>query len=361
LTDIEVMPYSTRRWAISGRFDGACPHNEEVIPGDPAGGDDLADCVEDGLVGLVEQLGADLRIAVDAQHQLGEVVGSDRHAVNAHGRVLADAVDDRRDLGHHPAVQAALATQWACVDGLQARLELPARPDERNHDVQVGCLVANPCQSLQLKREQLRVANVAEAAAEPDHRVLLRGFERGAAGEAAELVGPEVHGAVHHGPRSERAGDVQQRRAHVRDEALALAACQQPLRVLPVEGFDHHELGAQQPHAVDRQLGDLRRLLGNRQVHVHRRRQRLDGTGERIQRGGDVGRGRYRRGRTGKQFDDIALMDLPGPAVDRDQLAGPQHLRRATGAHHTGHAELAPARRPARSTGSDLPGVASAW
>jgi hypothetical protein len=183
--------------------------------------------------------------------------------------------------------------------------------------MQVGSLVADPCQRPQLQREQLWIADVAVAAAEPDHRVLLGRLVSRAAGQPAELVGPEVHRAAHDRTRRERTGDLQQRRAHPRHEPLALTAREQPLGVLPAERLGHHELGAQQPHPIHRKGGDLRRVLGDRQVDVHHRRQRLERTGDRLQRRRHVGGGHDRRRWTGEQLDDIALVDLAGAAVDR--------------------------------------------
>ena len=136
LTDTEVIPKRTRCSANSGWY-GACPHSEHVMPSLTALRDDLADGVEDGCIALVEQLGADLRVPVDPEHQLREVVRADRHPVDAEGRVLGDPIDDGRDLGHDPPVQAPLTAERAGVDHLQACLELPAGADERDHEVQV--------------------------------------------------------------------------------------------------------------------------------------------------------------------------------------------------------------------------------
>ena len=73
------MPWRTRCSANAGRLDGAWPHSDEVIPDGLAAIDDAADGVEHGRVGLVEDVGADLRVSVDPEHQLGQVVAADRH------------------------------------------------------------------------------------------------------------------------------------------------------------------------------------------------------------------------------------------------------------------------------------------
>ena len=49
----------------------------------PGAGHDLADGVEHGSVGLVEQLAADLGVAIHAQHQLRQIVRADRDPVDA--------------------------------------------------------------------------------------------------------------------------------------------------------------------------------------------------------------------------------------------------------------------------------------
>ena len=89
------------------------------------GGNDLADGIEHRCVGFVEHLGADPRVAVDAQHQLGQVAAADEHAVDAQADVLRQPVHHRRHLGHHPPVQSALCAQRAGVDQRQALLEFP--------------------------------------------------------------------------------------------------------------------------------------------------------------------------------------------------------------------------------------------
>ena len=83
LTEIDVMPCRTRNSANSGRLDRAWPHSDELMPAALAGGDDAGDGVEDGGVRLVERLGAHLGVPVDAQHELRQVVGPDRHPVDA--------------------------------------------------------------------------------------------------------------------------------------------------------------------------------------------------------------------------------------------------------------------------------------
>ena len=183
--------------------------------------------------------------------------------------------DDRRHLGHHPAVQSAVRAERAGVDELEARLELPAGAHERDHEVQVRRLVADAGEDLQLESEQIGLAHVAVAAAVADHRVVLDRLERGAAFESAELVAAEVDRAVHDRPRCERTRDAQQRRRHAIDE-LSLAALRQELaRVHAAERLGEHELGPEQADAVDGERRDRLGLVGDREVHVDARRERL--------------------------------------------------------------------------------------
>src|SRR3546814_14204856 len=64
----------------------------------------LADCLGDhpgdGRVPLVEQLGEDARVPVHAKHELGQVVGPDRKAVEP-GRELFGKHDVGRYFAHH--------------------------------------------------------------------------------------------------------------------------------------------------------------------------------------------------------------------------------------------------------------------
>src|SRR3546814_2082292 len=72
----------------------------------------LADCLGDhpgdGRVPLVEQLGEDARVPVHAKHELGQVVGPDRKAVEP-GRELFGKHDVGRYFAHHIDLKAILA------------------------------------------------------------------------------------------------------------------------------------------------------------------------------------------------------------------------------------------------------------
>ena len=105
-TETESMPKRTRASANAGRFDGACPHSDDVNPSCFAERMICSMAAMHGAVHLVEQLLADLRVAIDAEDQLREVVRPDGDAVDAELGVGGEPVDDRRDLGHHPAQQA---------------------------------------------------------------------------------------------------------------------------------------------------------------------------------------------------------------------------------------------------------------
>ncbi len=206
------MPKRTRCSANSGLLDGAWPQSDEVIPA--------------SRQAVMIRPIASRTAASDSSNSSAQVSESrstpsiscvrslrtDGDAIDAHRGVLGDAVDDRRHLGHHPAVQAPLATERAGVDGLETGLELPRGADERDHQVEVRRLVPDPGQQLELEGEQIRLADVAVAASIADHRVVLDRFEPVTAVEPAELVRAEVDGPVHDRARCEGAGDPQQRR-----------------------------------------------------------------------------------------------------------------------------------------------------
>ena len=161
------------------------------------------------------------------------------------------------------------------VDGVEAGLELPAGAHERDHEVEVGRLLAHPGEHIQVEREQLGVTDIAVAAAVADHGVGLDRFELLAAGQAAELVGAEVDRPVDDRPGREGPRDAQHRLGHALHELVAAAGRQQVLGVFAAEGVGDHELGAQQAHAVDGQRGDLFGVIGNGQVHVQQGRRGL--------------------------------------------------------------------------------------
>ena len=95
---------------------------------------------------------------------------------------------------------------------------------------------------------------------------------RGAPGETAKLIRAKVHGAVDHGPRREGSGERANALRHATYEAVAVALLEQLARMHAAERGEHHELGAQQPHAVDILRGDLHRPLGLGQIDVDARR-----------------------------------------------------------------------------------------
>ena len=239
-------------------------------------GDDAPDRVEHRFVGLVEEFGTQFGIAIDAEHELREVVRADRHAVDTHRRIFRDPVHDGRDFGHDPPVQAALTSERARVEEFEARLELPARPDERNHHVQVRCLVTDASQELALEREEIRLAYVAVTAPVADHGIRLDRLELTTPFEVAEFVRAKVDRAVDDGPGRERACDRQERFRHPREELVATAACEKRARVYTAERVGDHELGTQEAHPVDRQGRNALRLIGDREIDVQPRCGRLD-------------------------------------------------------------------------------------
>ena len=140
-------------------------------------------------VALVEVEGDHLAVAVDAQRELGQVVGADREAVEALGE-LVDQDDVVGDLAHHVDLEPVLA---ALEPVLGHRREHPVglveAAAERDHDLDVleAHLLAHPAHRRALQREGLAIGRVgvARGAAEADHRVLLARLEGLAAEQAA--------------------------------------------------------------------------------------------------------------------------------------------------------------------------------
>src|SRR5207344_2217088 len=91
--------------------------------------------VKDRRVGLVKQLRADLRIPINAEHKLRQVVAADGDTLDAHFRVSGNPVRDGRNLGHHP--DRKTGSTGMRLDEIEAALQLPRRTDERDHEAKV--------------------------------------------------------------------------------------------------------------------------------------------------------------------------------------------------------------------------------
>ena len=88
---------------------------------------------------------------------------------------------------------------------------------------------------VELERQQVGLADVAQRAAVADHRVGLDRLEPLPALEVSELVAAEVHGPVHDPPGPERACDGPQFLGHAGHELSAASVGHQRPRVLAVE------------------------------------------------------------------------------------------------------------------------------
>ncbi len=198
-----------------------------------------------------------------------------------------------------------------------------------------GELLAHPPERLQLERERLGILDVAVAPPVPDHRILLDGLELLTAGEAPELVRPEIHRAVHDRPRPERAGDLSQLRTHPADELVALAVRDQCSRVPSAECVDDHELAAQQPDPVHLERSDFRSAICHRQVDVQLGCRHLRHGCER--RDGAFVAGDHR----GQVALAIAREHLARGSVDGDHVAVSQRRRGSAGSDDRRQPELA--------------------
>ena len=304
----------------------------------------------DRRVALVEQVGDDPGVPVQAQGELGQVVGADREAVED----LQELLGQQRvggDLAHHDDLQAVLALLEAVgaqhLDDLAALVQ---GAHERDHhpDVVQAHLATHAAHGPALQRERLGKAgvDVAAGAAEPDHRVLLVRLVAAAADQVGVFVGLEVRHAHDHRVRVHRSGD--------RGDALGQAAdvelhrvgvagdlaldLQLDLRVLPVvlqqrlgvhadvAGDDH--LQPRQADAGVGQHGEVEGALRVGDVHHHLQRSRRHV----LQVGGRALEGQG------------ALVDEAGVAfraADGDRLAVLDGVQRIAGADHRGHAQFA--------------------
>ena len=159
-------------------------------------GDRQPQHLEHAGIALVEIEGDDLGIAIDAQGELRQIVGSDGEAVEQ----LGEGVDLDHivgDLAHDIDLEPVLAAREAVLghDGDDpARLLDP--PAEGHHDAQIlqSHDLAHPAQggAFQGKARRIGGVRIARGAAEPEHRVLFLGLEVGAADQAGIFVGLEV-------------------------------------------------------------------------------------------------------------------------------------------------------------------------
>ena len=99
-------------------------------------GDDERDRREDGLVLGAVARGEHRRVAVDAEHELRQVVRADREAVDLGGEPLGEE-RGRRHLGHRPELEARPLREALLGDDVLHRAQLVERPHERDADVDV--------------------------------------------------------------------------------------------------------------------------------------------------------------------------------------------------------------------------------
>jgi hypothetical protein len=190
--------------------------------------------------------------------------------------------------------------------------------------------VPDAVQCRQLEREDVGLLRIAQCATVADHRIRLLWFELIAAAQAAELVRAKVDRAVGDGPRRKPGRERRQTSRHRIDELVASALREQRARMVAVQRLEHHQLGAEQPDAVDVEPRRMLDLGGLRKVDEHLR------PGDHAARssGNDASRGSgWRRGCS---FDHNAVR-----RIDSDDLAVAQLLCRLAGADDAGDTELA--------------------
>ncbi len=209
-------------------------------------------------------MGNDARVTVQAQGQLGQVVGADREAVEVFQELFGeDGVG--RQFAHHDHAQAVVAAGQA-VFGEQVHdlAGFAQGAYERHHDLDVGQahLVAHTlkCTALELEAVTERFADVTRSTAEAQHRVFFFRLVQLAADEVGVLVGLEVRQAHDDLFRVEgrRQGadafyqllDVEANRVVVAGDALVDAFFQVGRQARIVQ----QRLGVHADHAVDDEL-----------------------------------------------------------------------------------------------------------
>ena len=165
----------------------------------------------DAGVALVEVEGDHLRIAIDAERELRQVVRADREAVEQLGEGV-DLDHVVRDLAHDVDLQAVHAALQAVLGHrLQHAFAFFDAAAERDHQLDVGQahLVAHALHRRAFEREALGIGRVrvARGAAKADHRIRLGRLEPAPAEQARVFVGLEVRHAHDHRLRIERRGD----------------------------------------------------------------------------------------------------------------------------------------------------------
>mmetsp|Transcript_53285 Transcript_53285/g.125036 ORF Transcript_53285/g.125036 Transcript_53285/m.125036 type:complete len:660 (-) Transcript_53285:2122-4101(-) len=192
---------------------GALAADADVLAGGTAGADGARDQGLDGWVALVEVAGQLLQagVAVQAECELRQVVGADRHAVEMLQELFGqDGV--ARHLAHHDQPQAVHASLEALLrQHAHHALGLLHGAHKGHHDLDVGQahVLAHALQGLAFHRERVLelTADVARRATEAQHRVLFIRLVARAADQLAVLVGLEIRQPHDHRPREKGGGN----------------------------------------------------------------------------------------------------------------------------------------------------------
>mmetsp|Transcript_19074 Transcript_19074/g.36714 ORF Transcript_19074/g.36714 Transcript_19074/m.36714 type:complete len:327 (-) Transcript_19074:1929-2909(-) len=202
-----------------GEVRGSLPADAHVLAAGLRRLDDVRQGLLHGGGALVEVLGDEAGVAVEAERELREVVGADGEPVEVVEELVGEE-DVRGQLGHHLHLEAVVAplepVAFEHVVDLLGHLQ---RAHEGDHELDVGepHLLAHLLHGQQLELEALaeRLVRVAPRAAEPDHGVLLVRLEQRPAEQRLVLVRLEVRQAhddapgVHaRGERPDALGDL---------------------------------------------------------------------------------------------------------------------------------------------------------
>ncbi len=240
-------------------------------------------------IALVEDMGQEGRVAVDAQGQLRQVVRSDREAVEEFAELRCEQ-DVVGDLAHEPDLQTACAPHQSVLGHFREYgTALVQSAAEWNHDANVveSHRLTHAQHRLALESESGAVAIVvvARGSAEADHRIRFHGLEVHAAEERRVLVRLEVGEAYEHGPRVKRGSHLGDPGRQAIDEVVGgsvevgaergdlgpdawvadLVRLEQRHGVHP-DPVRHEELDAHQAHARTGQLRQMEGHIGVRDV-----------------------------------------------------------------------------------------------
>ncbi len=316
-----------------------------------AGGDDLGDHAFHGWIPFIEDGRDDFAVAVDAEDELGEVIGADAEAVEEFGEFVGED-HVAGDLAHDVDLEVVLAA-FQSVPG-HLGLDAPGFVEgatEGDHQLEVGesHLLADLEDGGAFEGEPGLITGmiVSAGAAEPDHGVFLDGFVGLAADEIGVFVGLEVAEAEDDVLGVKGGGDHRDALGELVDEVLGFVGVSGGEAVdllfggavgqigvmdegegMDADGVADDEFLAGEADAVIGDGGEGEGFLGIGDIHH------------------DLGAGTAGLGEVGVahlelQFTVVDGADIAAGAADGDELAVPEDIGAVFGADDGWDAEFA--------------------